>query len=360
MKLHLKKTAALAGLQKVNAVIGSRTTLPILYNVKIEAEKDGVTLTATDLDLTIAAEIPAVAVGRGGVTTLPAKKLQSILAAIDAEDIEIEVDSKDVATIKAGASKFKIIGMSAEEFPQTPKLDGNARLRISQANLRGALASVSFAASTEDSRAILNGALVSSSDGKLEAVATDGRRMAHAMTDCDGANAVKFVLPTKACSALISTLGDGAADIFAGESQIMADLGDVRIHSRIVEGTYPNWKQVVPTSHKSRAVVSREELLGVVHRVSMIGDKVSPTTLAFSRNSVAVSNISANVGEAEETLAIKYDGADVTIAFNAEFLMAPLKALTCAEVAVELTDEASPAVIRADGFEYVLMPMRTR
>jgi DNA polymerase III subunit beta len=360
MKLHLKKTAILAGLQKVNAVVGAKSTLPILSNVKLDAGAESIELTATDLDLTISAHVEAVTVARGGITTLPAKKLQSILSAIDAEDIELEVDGKDVASIKAGASRFKLVGMSAEEFPQTPKLDGNATLRISQANLRGALASVAFAASTEDSRAILNGALVLSSKGTLETVATDGRRMAHADTECDGSDAIRFVLPNKACAAFIATLGDGTATIHAGESQIMADLGDVRIHSRIVEGTYPNWKQVIPTSHKARAVVSREELLGVVHRVSMIGDKASPTTLAFSKNAVAVSNVSANVGEADETLAIKYDGADVTIAFNAEFLMAPLKALTCAEVAVELTDSLSPAVIRADGFEYVLMPMRTR
>lgn len=364
MKLVVNKDVILDGLAKVQSIVGSRTTLPILYNVYWKADKDGLTLTSTDLEISVRTTVEAK-ISRTGGTTLPAKKLYSILGALPSNEIEIDVDEKDNASIKCGASFFKIIGISEEEFPALPRFEGQRSFVLDQGHVKRMLMATHFAASNDEARAILNGVLMSFRGEKLTIVATDGRRMAHYTLDTEFPKESEgdWVVPSKTVGELLKTLKDeGPLKIQVSDNQIAFEFGTMLIYSKLIEGTYPNFRQVIPGHSEERVSMPREELLDAVHRVSLlVSDKSSPITLTFSKTRLHIKGVAQDVGEAEDTVPVKYSGKEISISFNPDFLMDPLKNLTCDEVALELTDELSPGVLKADTpFLYVLMPMRVR
>src|SRR3990172_4382168 len=177
MKLVVAKAALLEGLQTVQNVVGVRTTLPILVNALVTADKDKLWLTTTDLDLTVRCGVEAQ-IAKTGATTLPVRRLFAIVRELPEGDIEISVDEKDVATVTCGSSFFKIIGLGEDEFPPTPKPDEKFSYRLEQLALKEMLRKTSYAASSDETRFVLNGCLLSFKEGKLTIVATDGRRLA--------------------------------------------------------------------------------------------------------------------------------------------------------------------------------------
>ncbi len=363
MKLVTSKEQILEGLQKVQSGISARSTLPILNNVHLKAAVGKLELTATDLEVSVQTTCEAK-INREGGTTLPARRLFSIIRELPLADIEINVDDKDVATIKSGSSVFKIIGISEEEFPPIPEFEGQRTFTLEQATFKKMLAATHYAASTEESRYILNGVLLSFRDDKLTVVATDGRRMAlyEQALEFPEQSAGDLVIPNKTINELIKTLGvEGNIKIMAGDNQAAFAFGNMHIITKMMDGTYPNFRQVIPSQCEERVTMERETLLTTIRRVSLVSDKTSSVTLAFEKNQVTVSSISAEVGEASESMAIKYGGKPMGIAFNPDFIMDCLRNLTSDEVAIEFSDELSPGVIKCDApFLYVLMPMRIR
>jgi len=363
MKLVTSKEHILEGLQKVQSGISARSTLPILNNVHLRTEGGKLELTATDLEVSVQTTCDAK-INREGGTTLPARRLFSIIKELPLSDIEISVDDKDVATIKSGSSVFKIIGISEEEFPPVPEFEGHRTFSLEQATFKKMLAATHYAASTEESRYILNGVLLSFRDDKLTVVATDGRRMAlyeHAM-EFSEQSAGELVIPNKTINELIKTLGvEGNIKIMASENQAAFAFDNMHIITKLVDGTFPNFRQVIPSQCEERVSIERESLLTSIRRVSLVSDKTSSVTLSFEKNQVNISSISAEVGEASESVAIKYSGKAIAIAFNPDFIMDCLRNLTSDEVAIEFSDELSPGVLKCDApFLYVLMPMRIR
>lgn len=363
MKLTFAKEAILGGLQKVLSVISTRTTHPVLKNILFQAEKDHVLLTATDLDITVRTKVPAD-VSKGGGTTLPARQVSMVFKEVIATEIQMEVDSENVAAIRAGASFFKLKGISEEDFPVLPKLEGGKTYSISEGLLSDMLKHTVYAASRDESRYILNGVLLSFKSGKLTAVASDGRRMALYESEVEFSKDSEgdYVLPLKAVDELIKTLGeDGTVKIVATANQVAFEFKDVLIVTKLVEGTYPNYRQVVPAQSAERIKLEREVLLGAIKRVSLVAmEQTNSVKLNFSKNKLEVTAAAPNVGEAQETIAIAYSGKPLSIAFNPEYLMDPLRVLVQDEVYIELTDELNPGLIKADiPFLYVIMPMRT-
>jgi len=363
MKLVASKESILEGLQKVLSGVSARNTLPILANVHLSAKEGTVQLTATDLEVSVQTTCEAK-IAREGGTTLPARRLFSIIRELPASELEINVDDKDVATIKSASSVFKIIGISEEEFPPIPEFEGNRTYTLEQAVFKKMLVATYYSASTEESRYVLNGVLLSFREGKLTVVATDGRRMAlyeHEMDFPDQATG-DMVIPNKTVNELVKTLGtDGNITIMAGDNQAAFSFGNMLITSKLIDGTFPNFRQVIPSQCEERVSVERESLLNSVRRVSLVSDKTSSITLAFEKNQLTISSNSPEVGEASESVAIKYNGKAIAIAFNPDFMMDCLKNLTSDEVALEFSDELSPGVMKCDApFLYVLMPMRIR
>lgn len=362
MKFRISKEAFLDGLQQVQHVVSSRTTLPILSNVLIEADENGLRLTTTDLDVGVSGATQAE-VSKGGATTLPVKRLVSIIRELPSAEIEISVDGKDVASIRSGPSFFKIIGLPAREFPPLSDFKEANEYHIPESILRTGLKKTSYAISTDETRYVLNGIFTSFKDGKITLVATDGRRLAMVDHDLEfpSSHEVDFIVPTKAVQELQRHLsGEGKILLRLADNQICFEVDSSIIVSKLIEGNYPNYRQVIPGEAKERLTLSREQLLETTRRVSLLSsEKSNSVKLSFSENQVDVMANSPDIGEANETLEVKYSGPEFAIAFNPEFLMAPLKSLEEENVHLDLIDEMSPGVLRTDdAFLYVLMPMR--
>lgn len=364
MKLIVNKDVVLEGLQKVQSIVATRSTLPVLYNVYLKADKDRLWLTATDLEVTVRTSVEAK-VARTGGTTLPARRVFSIFRELPANDIEMDVDDKDTAAIRSGASFFKIIGVSEDEFPPLPKFQGNRTCTLDQKVFKAMLASTHYAASRDETRFILNGVLLSFKAGKLAVVATDGRRMAMWDQEVDVGRDIEgdWVVPSKTVNELLRSLKDeGSVKIQVSENQVAFEFDGMLIISKLIEGTYPNFRQVIPTSCEEHVEIDRAPLFDAIRRVALlVSDKSNSITLAFGKDNLEVSALAADVGEAKEKVAIKYRGKEMSISFNPEFLLDPLRNLTADSVSMELSDELSPGVLRCEKpFLYVIMPMRVK
>ena len=362
MKFRISKEAFLDGLQKVQHVVSSRTTLPILSNVLIVAKDGRIQFTTTDLDVGITGSVEAQ-IDKEGATTLPARRLVSIVRELPTSEIEVSVDAKNHASIRSGPAYFKIIGLSEAEFPPLPDFQGSKKFRIPQVVLRDGLRKTAYAISSDETRYVLNGIFASFHDGKMTLVATDGRRLAMVDSDLEfpASHETDVIIPTKAVQELQRLLGDtGEVIVKLTDNQVSFTIGDSLLASKLIEGNYPNYRQVIPGDALERVVISREALLETVRRVSLLAsDKSNSVKLVFSENQIEVTANSPDVGEAQESMDVIYQGKPMQIAFNPEFLQAPLRALETTDVYLDLIDEMSPGVLRIEGtFLYVLMPMR--
>ena len=366
MNLTITKDQIIAGLQAVQNVVSTRTTLPILSNVLIRAEGSHVEFTATDLDVTVACKVEAKVV-KPGATTLSVKKLFGIVRELQGE-IEIETDEKNLSSIRSGSSFFKIHGLAADEFPPLPKFKDDKKVSQPQENIRAMIRKTSFAVSTDESRYVLNGIFISLKEGKMTFVATDGRRLAlvDEEVDISEKSAGEFIVPAKAITELNRLLQDkGDVELKFGENQASFALKNengfsVLLITKLIEGNYPNYRQVIPGEAKERIPVGREELVQSLRRAEiMTSEKANSVKLTFGKNVLTITANSPEVGEARETMAINYKGKELAIAFNPRYLIDPLNALGEDEVFIELIDELSPGVIKINGpFLYVVMPMR--
>jgi DNA polymerase-3 subunit beta len=366
MNLTITKDQIIAGLQAVQNVVSTRTTLPILSNVLLRAEEGHLEFTATDLDVTVACKVEAK-VAKPGSTTLPVKKLFGIVRELNGE-IEIEADDKNIASIRSGSSFFKIHGLAAEEFPPLPNIKDDKKVALPQENIRAMIKKTSFAVSTDESRYVLNGIFISLKDGKMTLVATDGRRLALVDEEVElGEKSTgEFIVPAKAVNELNRLLqATGNVELKFGENQASFALKDdkgfsVLLITKLIEGNYPNYKQVIPGEAKERIALVREELLQALRRAEiMTSEKANSVRLTFGKNLLTITANSPEVGEARETIAINYKGKELAIAFNPRYLIDPLTALAEDEVYFELIDELSPGVVKINGpFLYVVMPMR--
>ena len=367
MNLSIAKDQILIGLQAVQNVVGSRTTLPILSNVLMRAEGGRVEFTATDLDISVSCTVEAKVL-QPGATTLPVKKLFGIVRELGGTEIEIETDEKNISTLRCGSSFFKIHGMNAEEFPPLPNLKDDKKVILSQETVKGMLKKTAFAVSTDESRYVLNGIFLSLKDHKMTMVATDGRRLALVDEEVDitEKSSGEFIIPAKAVAELNRLLQEkGDVEIKFGENQASFSLKNekdlpVLLVTKLIEGNYPNYRQVIPGEARERVPLQREELMQSLRRAEiMTSDKANSVKLAFGRNLLAITANSPEVGEARETLAVNYKGKEMAIAFNPRYLIDALNALTEDEVFFELIDELSPGVLKINGpFLYVVMPMR--
>lgn len=367
MNLTITKEQIISGLQAVQNVVSSRTTLPILSNVLLRAEGDRLEFTATDLDVTVASSVEAM-VKKPGAATVPVKKLFGIVRELASGEIDLEVDDKNVCSVRAGASFYKINGLAADEFPPMPKFTDDKKVSLPQEKVKGMMKKTSFAISTDESRYVLNGIFISFKDHKMTMVATDGRRLALVDEEVDVAETShgEFIVPAKAVIELNRLLQDqGEVEIRYTDNQASFTLKDekgssVLIISKLIEGNYPNYRQVIPNEVKERVSLIREEFLHALRRAEiMTSEKSNSVKLTFGKNNLAITANSPEVGEARESLAINYKGKEMAIAFNPKYMIDPLNALTNDEVFIELIDDLSPGVLKINGpFLYVVMPMR--
>ncbi len=362
MKFSIEKDQILEALQKVQSIVGQRTTLPILSNVLLEAGNGKLTLATTDMEVSVRTSIEAD-IQQDGATTLPARRFFSICRDLPNHQVEIEVSNDDVAEIVSGSYNCKLEGLSHDDFPPMPTFEESSSYKLNQSTLKDILQKTSYAASTDESRAILNGSLMAFRDNKLTVVCTDGRRLALVEQEIDLGEAAELdmVVPTKTVNELIKTLEeDGEATIKTSATQVAFEFGNIFIISKLIDGTYPNYRQVIPSQCEERIAIDREMLQSAIRRVSlMLDDQAASVKIQITENRMELITSSPEVGESHESVPVKYAGKDITIAFNPGFLLAPLKHLDSDEIYLELSDELSPGVIKTNvPFLYVIMPIR--
>lgn len=367
MKLTISKEHLTNGLQAVQNIVNTRTTLPILSNVLMVAEGEFLTLTATDLDVTISCRVPAQVQIPGSIT-LPARKFFGIVRELPTPEIEFSINDARQCSITSGAAAFKIFGLPAEEYPNLPRFEPLRETVVPQDKFKTLLRKTSYAISADETRFVLNGIYIALKDHTVTVVATDGRRMALAEEEIEvpAASQGECIIPSKAINELnrlLQTKGD--IQLRFNDLQACFELVDehgshIRLLSKLIEGSYPNYRQVIPGETRQRITLMREELLQALRRAElMTTDKSNSVKLAFSTNNLSITANAPEIGEARESIAINYSGPDIAIAFNPVFMMDPLKVLEADEVFLELVDELSPGVIKTqDRFLYVLMPMR--
>ena len=374
MKFKINKDHFSQGLQQVLNVVGTRSAMPILGNVLIEAKGDHLSLTTTNLDMGIRCHIMAE-ISKEGSITLPVRKLATIIKELPQIDVFFELASNNQAKIKSGGSLFKVMGIETDEFPPLPNFENQHVFKLEQNKLLSMLKSVSFAQSSDENRYILNGVYFNFSEDNLTLVATDGRRLSLTSHELEGEFKDKgsLILPAKTVSEIERLTGKGEEiKIAFNDRQVAFEIAiedtdnnnglidHIYLVSKIVEGNFPNYRQVIPKETEHRIKVERELFLECVHRAALVtSEKSNSIKLKISKNLMEITGSSAEYGESHESMGISYDGPDVQIGFNPVFLQEPLRALDQDEIFFEFKDELSPGIIKTlDQFLCVIMPLR--
>jgi DNA polymerase-3 subunit beta len=337
----------------------------VLGGVRVQLESDQLTLTGTDLDLTISVQL-AVAGSDDGVVVVPSRLASEIVRALGDGAVEVE-SAEDELRITHERSEFSLRTIPSEEFPQFALPSGDA-VTIDAAALTGALDQVVRAASTDDSRPILTGVLLAAEGDGLRLVATDSYRLA--LRDLAGVSVLgdeqSVLVPGRALGELVRmSSGSDKVTLRLGERDASFEAGDesrrVSLITRLIEGDFPNYRGLIPTDQPNKLVVAREPLLEAVRRVKLLARDTTPVRLVMKDGSLELFAVTQDVGEAHEALDATYDGEELTVAFNADYLIDGIEVTPGDEVELETVDALKPAVLRSTDdreFLYLLMPVR--
>ena len=358
------------GLQVASRAVSSRATLPVLANVLLRTEDAGLKLTATNLEIGITAWVPG-RVDSEGSLTVPARLFSDIVNGLPAgERVDLEIEGDTSLRIKAGRYQTHLRGIDAEEFPVIPSPGERPTTRISQRELRRALSEVAFAAATDEARPILTGVLTRFSGDRLTLAAADNYRIAvKSLPLLDSVEDTSLVVPARSYNELMRVLADSDDPVevmlASSKSQILFHLEGIDLVSRLIDGQFPNYQQVLPTSHTSRAVVDRDELLKAVRLSAFIASSaanVIKLTVGDEGAGTVTIAAAADVGDAQGEVESANEGDSVQIAFNARYLQEALQNVDDPQLALEFSGPLSPGVIRPTGDEdyvHVIMPVRT-
>ncbi len=364
MEIIADKGSFLKAVNWVGGVTSQKAnTLPILGNILLETNKNGtLSLIGTDLEVGISTAIP-VKIEKEGSITVPAKKLYEIIRELPDGEIEIIVAKNNAVNIKAGKAYFKIMGLSKEDYPKLPEWSAENAIEMDQAVVRESFSLTSFAISYDETRYVLNGVLVSVKGNKMRFVATDGRRLAFIEKTFTNPTGKSFdmIVPMKAVQELLKMLTwEGTVQIIPSQNQVIFNMGQTFLVSRLIEGHFPNYEQVIPKDEKITSSSNREELLQAIRRTSLLTSPDSPAVkLDFIKGKILVSSRSPNLGEAKEELGADVKGGDLAIGFNPHYLIDVLKNLDMDMVSFSLTDSDKPGLVKGkDGYLYVVMPMQ--
>jgi DNA polymerase III subunit beta len=363
MKLQFTKEDALRVMPVIQGVIGSKSMLPILSHVILETGPDGAKMIASDLELWISCSLPAEVQEEGG-NSIPGRRFFSILKELPDGMHELESGDGNEIKITSTRSFFRMKGLPREEFPAPPELGDAEKITIRQAELKNLIKMTSYAISLDETRYVLNGLYFLFENSELTAVASDGRRLALARTDCPIQEGFRreIIIPNKTIHELARILGDeGECTIRLGDRQIAFELPGILMISRLVEGRFPDYRQVIPQQEGVTLVLNRLEFMQVVRLASLITDEKSNSVrFLFEKGMARLSAVTPDVGETQEEMPIDYEGEAIEIAFNPYFIIDVLKALEEEdEINLQLIDSDSPGVFKKDErFLCVIMPMK--
>ena len=364
MKLTAEREKLLAPLQAVIGVVERRQTMPVLANVLLGVRQGQLSIAATDLEVELVASTE-VAVQDAGDITVPGRKLLDILRALPEKSaVSMTVEGEKVV-IKAGRSRFSLSTLPAAEFPVIDDINSQQTVQVPRKELQRLLEKTHFSMAQQDVRYYLNGMLLEIDGALLRAVATDGHRLAL----CETALAAKaktsqqVIVPRKGVLELQRVLtADGIADLAIGTNHVRAQIGDVRFTSKLIDGRFPEYSRVIPVAPASAIRADRDVLRQALQRTAILSnEKYRGIRVTVKKNALTVQAHNPEQEEAEEEIEVSYEGSDLEVGFNVNYLLDALAAIDGQEVELGLTDSNSSCLIRSPGnssARYVVMPMR--
>ncbi|HSB88324.1 MAG TPA: DNA polymerase III subunit beta [Ilumatobacteraceae bacterium] len=362
MKFRCERDALAEALSTAGRAATGRTgALPVLSGLRLELVGDKLTITGTDLDLTIQLSLTVGGDTDGGVV-LPARLAADIVRSLGAGKVEVAVEGEEVS-ITGGRSQFSVRPLSFDDYPKLAAPTSSS-VTLPAAEVGEALRQVVRAASTDEARPILTGVLLTAENGGLRMVATDSYRLAvrdlanHQVLGTDQ----RVLVPGRALSELQRLVGAGdTLTMRLGDRDATFEVGETRLSTRLIEGEFPNYRQLIPTSHPNTLTVEREPLLEAVRRVKILAKDATPVRLQMGGDTLRLTAITQDVGNASEELDASYEGSDLTVAFNPEYFAAGVEACSSDSVTLSTLDALKPAVVRGvgnDEYLYLLMPVR--
>ena len=365
MKFTITREQLQEGLTAVAAAVPTKTTLPVLSNVLLEATKQGLRLSGTDLDIAVGTSV-AADVDAEGAVTLPAKKLVDIARELPSAPIRITAAGEQRVSIECGRSRFKLLGLPREEFPSFPAVKFDGAWKAAAGVVQKLVSHVAFAASTEESRPILNGVLWELRPDRMRMVATNGHRLAKMDVPASGGSTADLIVPPKALEQI--------RRLFTADAEVMVARSDNHIgfraagkvvFSRLIEGPYPNYEQVIPRENDKAATVDKAAMSSALRRMSVVAsDQTHRIRLALSGGTAKFSVQTPDLGEAQDELAVTYEGEPLEIGFNATYLLEILKYMPTDEVRFTFKAPERAATIEPVGWNdpasymCLVMPLR--
>lgn len=363
MKFRCERDTLADAISTAQRAVASRSgALPVLSGLRVSLSEDEVELIGSDLELTIRVTAPAQTEGTGSAV-VPARLFSDIVRALEPGTVTVELGEDD-ARITAGRSNFSVRVLAVDEFPRLAQVTGSG-VRVEAAALAEALRQVVPAASRDEARPILTGVLLSASTGGLRLVATDSYRLA--VRDLQGVSMLeegqKVLVAAKGLSEVQRLLGEGEIEVVLGDRDVVFRVGRAEVTTRLIEGEFPNYEQLIPSGYPNRLIVARDALAEAVKRVRLVGQgrDRSPIRLSMSAEGLELSAIAQEVGEAREAVEAKHEGNDLVVAFDSQFLLDGIEAASATEVVLETLDPLKPATLRtvdSPDFLYLLMPVR--
>ena len=364
LQIKVQKEEFLQAVTTVYGAISSKATLPILSNILIQSNgPDQIVLSGTDLELGIKTQCSAVVLLQGAIT-IPAKKLYEIIRELNSGEVEITVGKNNAVNIKTTKSFFKIMGLESDDFPKLPDPVAEQSFEMDRVVLKECLSLTTFAISRDETRYTLNGVLGIFKAKKARFVATDGKRLASIEKTIDLPSDIilEVIIPAKTIAEVIKTISDsqGKIKLSLSQNQIMFQIDETILISRLIEGRFPNYEQVIPKDVKTKTDVNRQDLLSCLKRVSLLTSQENQAVkIDFIKDRLLISSRSPNMGEAKEEVPAKISGDDLTIGFNPGYVIDVLKNLSDETITLAMTEPDKPGLIKnEDGYLYVVMPMQ--
>jgi DNA polymerase-3 subunit beta len=367
MRFTISREKLQEGLAAVAASIPAKTTLPVLANILVETTDKGIRLSGTDLDIAVSTEV-AADVETTGAITIPAKKLSEIARELPPSPVKMAAVGEQRVTLDCGRSHFKILGLPRDEFPSFPTVRFNESWRIRSGDLQKLISHTSFAVSTEESRPILNGVLWELKPESMRMVATNGHRLAkmEVPIKSSGAPAADLIVPPKALDQVRKLFpADEELEIARGDNHLGFRSPFTSVFTRLIEGPYPNYDQVIPKDNDRVAIADKVALTSALKRMSVIAsDQTHRIRLSFNSGMLKFSVQTPDLGEATDELAVRYDGDQLDIGFNASYLLEILRYIPTDEVKLTFKAPERAATVEPEGWNdpssylCLVMPLR--
>lgn len=363
MKLSVSRQELQDRLSNIQNIVEKRNTMPILSHFLLEVRKKNSLITATDIETALREPIELTAEKEGRLC-IPARKLFEIVREVEG-DVTIESEDSWIK-VSAGKSAFRLAGLAPEEFPAWPRLEQAVEIKVDPSVLGQMIEKTIYAAGESDTRYTLNGLLFHLTEGVFAVVGTDGHRMAfieRRLPDIKVKEELKVIVPKKTTSELRKFLdSEGPVTILIGKNHILFKIGEVEFLARLIEGTYPNYRQVLPAANEKKLTIDREAVVKALRRVSVMSRERSNAVKAeIAPGVLRLTSSNPDVGEASDEVAVEYAGEELVVGFNARYLLDVLQAMSAEKVVFELQDQLSPTLLREEGdesYKCVVMPMR--